>query len=141
MHVAVGGLMISNLVYIHMNDSNLLGIMRKGAWTQQEDDILRQYVEKHGDGKWHQVPRETGLNRCRKSCRQRWLNYLKPNLKSGHFTEDEIDLIHRLHRLLGNRQVPLFGKQKRNRQVILYSKQKPFACLHELVIIKIVRTL
>ncbi|KAM1032760.1 hypothetical protein ACFX2I_036303 [Malus domestica] len=115
----VGGLMISNL----------------------EDDILRQYVEKHGDGKWHQVPRETGLNRCRKSCRLRWLNYLKPNLKSGDFTEDEIDLIHRLQKLLGNRQVPLFGKQKKNRQVILYSKQKPNACMHELVIIKILLTL
>ncbi|TQD88689.1 hypothetical protein C1H46_025763 [Malus baccata] len=64
MHVAVGGLMISNLVYIHMEDSNLLGIMRKGAWTQQEDDILRQYVEKHGDGKWHQVPRETDAGKA-----------------------------------------------------------------------------
>ncbi|XP_068321352.1 transcription factor MYB114-like [Pyrus communis] len=91
-------------------DSNLLGIMRKGAWTQQEDDILRLYIEKHGDGKWHQVPRETGLNRCRKSCRQRWLNYLKPNLKSGDFTEDEIDLIHRLQKLLGNRWSIIAGR-------------------------------
>ncbi|KAM1813107.1 hypothetical protein ACFX11_026957 [Malus domestica] len=68
--------------------------MRKSAWTQQEDD--RQYVEKHGDGKWHQVPRETGLNRCRKSCRRRWLNYLNLNLKSRDFSEDEIDQNHSL---------------------------------------------
>jgi len=48
-----------------------------------------------------------GLNRCRKSCRLRWLNYLKPNIKRGDFSEDEVDLIIRLHKLLGNRFVCL----------------------------------
>jgi hypothetical protein len=48
-----------------------------------------------------------GLNRCRKSCRIRWLNYLKPNIKRGGFAADEVDLIIRLHKLLGNRQVQL----------------------------------
>ncbi|KAM0055248.1 putative Homeobox-like domain superfamily protein [Helianthus debilis subsp. tardiflorus] len=46
-----------------------------------------------------------GLNRCRKSCRLRWLNYLRQNIKRGDFGEDEIDLMHRLHKLLGNRRV------------------------------------
>jgi len=46
-----------------------------------------------------------GLNRCRKSCRLRWLNYLKPNIKRGDFSEDEVDLMIRLHKLLGNRFV------------------------------------
>ncbi|KAK9287330.1 hypothetical protein L1049_015745 [Liquidambar formosana] len=49
-----------------------------------------------------------GLNRCRKSCRLRWLNYLRPNIKRGDFALDEDDLIIRLHRLLGNRQAPFF---------------------------------
>ena len=48
-----------------------------------------------------------GLNRCRKSCRLRWLNYLKPNIKRGNFAADEVDLMLRLHKLLGNRQVSL----------------------------------
>ncbi|KAH7840438.1 hypothetical protein Vadar_016978 [Vaccinium darrowii] len=46
-----------------------------------------------------------GLNRSQKSCRLRWLNYLRPDIKRGDFGEDEDDLIIRLHRLLGNRQV------------------------------------
>ena len=46
-----------------------------------------------------------GLNRCRKSCRLRWVNYLKPNIKRGEFALDEVDLVIRLHNLLGNRQV------------------------------------
>ncbi|BFG25510.1 hypothetical protein CerSpe_117840 [Prunus speciosa] len=79
-----------------------LGV-RKGAWTREEDDLSRQCIENHGEGKWHQVPFKAGLNRCRKSCRLRWLNYLKPNIKRGEFEEDEVDLIIRLHKLLGNR--------------------------------------
>lgn len=44
-----------------------------------------------------------GLKRCGKSCRLRWMNYLSPNVKRGKFTEEEEDLIIRLHKLLGNR--------------------------------------
>ncbi|EYU44570.1 hypothetical protein MIMGU_mgv1a023318mg, partial [Erythranthe guttata] len=81
--------------------------VRKGAWTKEEDQLLRKCVQTYGEGKWHLVPLRTGLNRCRKSCRLRWLNYLRPNLKRGIFNQDEIDLIVRLHRLLGNRQFSL----------------------------------
>ncbi|XP_071694867.1 transcription factor MYB90-like [Rutidosis leptorrhynchoides] len=77
--------------------------LRKGAWTAEEDTLLRSCVEKYGEGKWHLVPLKAGLNRCRKSCRLRWLNYLRPNIKRGDFGEDEVDLILRLHKLLGNR--------------------------------------
>ncbi|TKY65156.1 Transcription factor MYB113 [Spatholobus suberectus] len=51
-----------------------------------------------------------GLNRCRKSCRMRWLNYLKPNIKRGDFSEDEIDMLIRLHKLLGNRWSMIAGR-------------------------------
>ncbi|CAL9013032.1 unnamed protein product [Prunus brigantina] len=91
-----------------MEGSNL-GV-RKGAWTREEDDLLRQCIENHGEGKWHQVPNKVGLNRCRKSCRLRWLNYLKPNIKRGDFTEEEVDLIIRLHKLLGNRWSLIAGR-------------------------------
>ncbi|KAJ4706923.1 Myb transcription factor [Melia azedarach] len=77
--------------------------LRKGAWTEEEDNLLRKCVEVYGEGKWHKVPQRTGLNRCRKSCRLRWLNHLKPNIKRGEFSADEVDLMVRLHKLLGNR--------------------------------------
>nr|WGO76400.1 transcription factor MYB75 [Lagerstroemia indica] len=84
--------------------------VRKGAWTEEEDVILRKCVEKYGEGNWHQVPHRAGLNRCRKSCRLRWLNYLKPNIKRGMFQEDEVDLMLRLHKLLGNRWSLIAGR-------------------------------
>ncbi|KAL9381337.1 hypothetical protein Peur_026994 [Populus x canadensis] len=75
--------------------------IRKGAWTREEDILLRDCVEKYGEGRWHQVSSNAGLNRCRKSCRLRWFNYLKPGIKRGQYSEDEEDLIIKLHRLPG----------------------------------------
>ncbi|KAK4749193.1 hypothetical protein SAY87_026642 [Trapa incisa] len=86
-----------------------LGV-RKGAWTEEEDEILRKCIQKFGEGNWNQVPARAGLNRCRKSCRLRWLNYLKPNIKRGVFQEDEVDLMLRLHKLLGNRWSLIAGR-------------------------------
>ncbi|XP_050383182.1 transcription factor MYB113-like [Argentina anserina] len=72
-------------------------------WTTEEDQLLRKCIEKNGEGKWHQIPHLAGLNRCRKSCRLRWLNYLRPNIKRGSFEQEEVELIIKLQRLLGNR--------------------------------------
>ncbi|KAI4375476.1 hypothetical protein MLD38_013342 [Melastoma candidum] len=85
-------------------------IVRKGAWTKEEDDLLQKCVEQWGEGEWKRVPQRAGLNRCRKSCRLRWLNYVKPNIKRGVFQEDEVDMIVRLHKLLGNRWSMIAGR-------------------------------
>ncbi|KAJ4713502.1 MYB transcription factor [Melia azedarach] len=72
--------------------------LNRGAWSRQEDQKLTEYVQKHG------------LLRCGKSCRLRWMNYLRPNLKRGNFAEDEEDLIIKLHALLGNRWSLIAGR-------------------------------
>ncbi|XP_027908329.1 transcription factor WER-like isoform X2 [Vigna unguiculata] len=77
--------------------------INKGAWSREEDETLSKYVAIHGEGKWQKVAQNAGLKRCGKSCRQRWLNYLKPGIKRGDISMDEEDMIIRLHRLLGNR--------------------------------------
>lgn len=85
------------------------GIIR-GTWTATEDKILTAYVRNYGEGNWARVPKETGLKRCGKSCRLRWLNYLKPDVKRGNISPDEEDLIIRLHKLLGNRWALIAGR-------------------------------
>lgn len=140
--------------------------VRKGAWTAEEDEKLRIYVETYGTGHWRsvgkkagtytnsrfvdstsklQTPRDlcaqtginqvgetdyldhdqletscsfltktkfrhecaqttAGLQRCGKSCRLRWTNYLRPDIRHGSFTADEEDLIVKLHATHGSRQ-------------------------------------
>ncbi|KDO62745.1 hypothetical protein CISIN_1g046419mg [Citrus sinensis] len=77
--------------------------LKKGPWTAAEDAILTEYVRKHGEGNWNAVQRNTGLARCGKSCRLRWANHLRPNLKKGTFSPEEERLIVELHAQLGNK--------------------------------------
>ncbi|KEH17326.1 myb transcription factor [Medicago truncatula] len=77
--------------------------VKKGTWTNEEDNLLKACINKYGQGKWHLVPRRAGLNRCRKSCRLRWFNYLNPTINKERFSEDEVDMILRLQKLLKNR--------------------------------------
>ncbi|MCI21142.1 transcription factor GAMYB-like, partial [Trifolium medium] len=58
---------------------------------------------KHGEGNWNAVQKHSGLSRCGKSCRLRWANHLRPNLKKGSFTAEEEQLIAQLHSEMGNR--------------------------------------
>ncbi|RCV26999.1 hypothetical protein SETIT_5G290600v2 [Setaria italica] len=77
--------------------------VRRGLWSPEEDEKLVKYITTHGHGCWSSVPRQAGLQRCGKSCRLRWINYLRPDLKRGSFSQQEEALIVDLHRVLGNR--------------------------------------
>ncbi|KAL3525827.1 hypothetical protein ACH5RR_014199 [Cinchona calisaya] len=76
---------------------------RKGPWTPEEDELLREYVSLHGEGRWSSVARSAGLKRSGKSCRLRWVNYLRPGLKRSHITPLEEGIIIELHALWGNK--------------------------------------
>ncbi|KAL0395850.1 UNVERIFIED_CONTAM: Transcription factor RAX3 [Sesamum calycinum] len=78
--------------------------VKRGPWSPEEDAKLKSYIEKHGTGgNWIALPQKIGLKRCGKSCRLRWLNYLRPNIKHGGFTEDEDNLICSLYVSIGSR--------------------------------------
>ncbi|AAF36728.1 putative transcription factor; 17206-15746 [Arabidopsis thaliana] len=77
--------------------------LKKGAWTQEEDQKLIAYVQRHGEGGWRTLPDKAGLKRCGKSCRLRWANYLRPDIKRGEFSQDEEDSIINLHAIHGNK--------------------------------------
>ncbi|CAL1392168.1 unnamed protein product [Linum trigynum] len=77
--------------------------LKKGPWTPEEDQMLLAYIEEHGLGSWRALPAKAGLQRCGKSCRLRWTNYLRPDIKRGKFSLQEEQTIIQLHALLGNR--------------------------------------
>ncbi|XP_034707652.1 transcription factor MYB30-like [Vitis riparia] len=77
--------------------------LKKGSWTPEEDQILVSHIQRHGHDNWRALPKEAGLMRCGKSCRLRWTNYLRPDIKRGNFSKEEEETIIKLHQLLGNR--------------------------------------
>jgi myb proto-oncogene protein len=107
--------------------------LKKGPWTPEEDQKLVKYIQKHGHGSWRALPKLSGmyfiylsvniaqlhprlslsvsnkefifagLNRCGKSCRLRWTNYLRPDIKRGKFSQEEEQTILNLHSVLGNK--------------------------------------
>ncbi|KAL5853606.1 hypothetical protein ACOSQ3_008724 [Xanthoceras sorbifolium] len=84
--------------------------LNRGAWTALEDKILKDYIENNDAGRWNKIPKQTGLKRSGKSCRLRWMNYLRPDIVRGNISPDEEDLIIRLHKLLGNRWSLIAGR-------------------------------
>ncbi|XP_057718832.1 transcription factor MYB111 [Arachis stenosperma] len=83
--------------------------LKRGRWTAEEDRILTQYIEEHGEGSWRSLPKNAGLLRCGKSCRLRWINYLRSDVKRGNITPQEEEIIVKLHAVLGNRWSVIAG--------------------------------
>ncbi|KAJ0432393.1 putative transcription factor MYB-HB-like family [Helianthus annuus] len=77
--------------------------LKKGIWSEEEDLKLIQYVQTHGPGHWRTLPKKAGLQRCGKSCRLRWTNYLRPGIKRGRFSFEEEETIIQLHSVMGNK--------------------------------------
>ncbi|XWS39189.1 hypothetical protein CRYUN_Cryun18bG0028300 [Craigia yunnanensis] len=84
--------------------------LKKGPWTPEEDQILISYIQKYGHTNWRALPKQAGLLRCGKSCRLRWINYLRPDIKRGNFTSEEEETIIKLHEMLGNRWSAIAAK-------------------------------
>eukprot|EP01018_Ginkgo_biloba_P023585 Gb_34386 [translate_table: standard] len=84
--------------------------LKRGSWTPEEDMLLVKYIEANGVGHWNSVSGKAGLMRSGKSCRLRWMNYLRPEIKRGGISPDEEELIIRLHNLLGNRWALIAGR-------------------------------
>ncbi|KAK4800014.1 hypothetical protein SAY86_025379 [Trapa natans] len=83
--------------------------LKKGPWTSEEDEILTNYIKRNGHGSWRALPKLAGLNRCGKSCRLRWTNYLRPDIKRGKFSPEEENTILNLHAVLGNKWSAIAG--------------------------------
>lgn len=84
--------------------------LKKGPWAPEEDQLLVSFISKYGHENWRALPKQAGLLRCGKSCRLRWTNYLKPDIKRGNFSREEEETIIKLHEMLGNRWSTIAAK-------------------------------
>ncbi|XP_043698729.1 transcription factor MYB4-like [Telopea speciosissima] len=116
--------------------------LKKGAWTPEEDKKLVSYIKRYGHWNWRELPKFAGLSRCGKSCRLRWMNYLRPNIKRGNYSREEEEIIINMHRALGNKWATIAAKlpertdneiknhwhtslKKRSKQILMESESKP----------------
>ncbi|KAF7116292.1 hypothetical protein RHSIM_RhsimUnG0031900 [Rhododendron simsii] len=88
---------------IQVSEEEEMMELRRGPWTDEEDYTLMNYIAKNGEGRWNSLARCAGLKRTGKSCRLRWLNYLRPDVRRGNITLEEQLLILELHSRWGNR--------------------------------------
>ncbi|CAI8609315.1 unnamed protein product [Vicia faba] len=86
------------------SNQNLLPIMDriKGPWSPEEDDALKNLVDRHGPRNWSLISRAIP-GRSGKSCRLRWCNQLSPQVEHRAFTPEEDSLIIRAHAQVGNK--------------------------------------
>ncbi|XP_010530488.1 PREDICTED: transcription factor MYB57 [Tarenaya hassleriana] len=77
--------------------------LRRGPWLEEEDEQLVKFVTLLGERRWDSLAKVSGLKRSGKSCRLRWMNYLRPSLKHGPMTREEEKIILQLHALFGNK--------------------------------------
>ncbi|TMW81964.1 hypothetical protein EJD97_007276 [Solanum chilense] len=85
-------------------------IIKKGAWSPEEDQKLKDYVMRFGIWNWNLMPKFAGLSRTGKSCRLRWMNYLRPDVKRGPFSMEERERVIKMSQQLGNRWAAIAGK-------------------------------
>ena len=75
--------------------------MSKRFWTEEESNLLRELVKKHGPKRWSLIA--TFLpGRVAKQCRERWHNHLSNNVLKGPWTPAEDKIIFEAHQKLGN---------------------------------------
>ncbi|WOH15826.1 hypothetical protein DCAR_0935372 [Daucus carota subsp. sativus] len=84
-------------------EETMIEDLRRGTWTAEEDMALMNYISHHGEGRWNSLAHSAGLKRTGKSCRLRWLNYLRPDVRRGDITLEEQLMILELHSHWGNR--------------------------------------
>ncbi|KAK9749185.1 hypothetical protein RND81_02G107900 [Saponaria officinalis] len=82
------------------NDGELI---KKGPWNSEEDQVLINHVEKYGPSNWSSIRSKGLLHRTGKSCRLRWVNKLRPDLKRCKFTAEEERMVIELQSEIGNK--------------------------------------
>lgn len=73
----------------------------KIKWTKEEDELLKNCIQKYGTGNWSLVAQELE-GRTGKQCRERWTNQLNPNLKKENWTLAEDHILLQQQKMCGN---------------------------------------
>ncbi|KAI0561997.1 Myb-like transcription factor [Gracilaria domingensis] len=76
--------------------------LKKGPWTQHEDDTITRLVGTLGANKWSLIAKQLP-GRIGKQCRERWFNHLNPDINKDPWTEQEERILREAHARIGNK--------------------------------------
>eukprot|EP00737_Agarophyton_chilense_P001570 gb/GEZJ01001765.1/.p1 GENE.gb/GEZJ01001765.1/~~gb/GEZJ01001765.1/.p1 ORF type:complete len:822 (-),score=80.51 gb/GEZJ01001765.1/:298-2544(-) len=76
--------------------------LKKGPWTQHEDDTITRLVAALGANKWSVIAKQLP-GRIGKQCRERWFNHLNPEINKDPWTEKEERILREAHSRIGNK--------------------------------------
>eukprot|EP01035_Chromulina_nebulosa_P028273 gene28273-37307_t len=99
--------MVKSEKHLNLSDDDEDGAERR-VWTNEEDDAIREMVQKYGTKSWAQISeklsKECGIvGRSGKQCRERWHNHLDPHINKTNWTEEEERIMSEAHKELGNK--------------------------------------
>lgn len=78
----------------------------RSQFSQEEDEKLTNLVNQYGDDNWEDIA-SLMKNRNIRQCKERWLNYLSPNVKNCPWTQEEDDLLEKLYLQYGPKWVKI----------------------------------
>lgn len=74
----------------HRWERTLDPTVKKGLWSESEDEALRQGVAEYGERQWTKISSALLPHRTVHQCKQRWEDVVDPTIKKGPWTEDEL---------------------------------------------------
>lgn len=102
----------------------------KFKFGADEDLQLKDLVRKYGENNWTQIAQNMP-NRNARQCKERWCNYLSPNICKSPWTQDEDNLLLEKYKEIGARwvQIAKFFPQRtdisiKNRYLVLSRRIK-----------------
>ena len=98
---------------IEENNNINMPIFKKGKWTEEEDNLLKKYINKYGEGKWSQIEKRF-IGRSRKQIRQRFIS----NIKIKKIFEEKKEKI--LNDLYSSSDEEEKTENKKNEQKIIF---------------------
>ncbi|KAH0795676.1 Myb-like DNA-binding domain containing protein [Histomonas meleagridis] len=75
---------------------------QKVRWTEEEDEMLRRSVQKHGPTNWKRIAEELP-NRNGKQCRERWVNQITPGINKNDWNYQEDLLLVKMSNIYGHK--------------------------------------
>lgn len=82
--------------------SRLAGpLSKKIKFTKTEDMKLKELIEKYSTNDWKKIAKHM-QPRTARQCRERWCNYIDPNLSHEPWTSEEDEILLKIHEQIGN---------------------------------------